>query len=86
MSILPGFEDLKARDVVAFNSDGTATVVVGDKVKRFQIQLQPTGCFSGRAIERKTPDQVGERKHTPVALRWAQTDQGAADLERGEVT
>jgi hypothetical protein len=85
MSILPGFEDLKARDVLAFNSDGTVTVVVGDKVERYQMCVNPTGSFSAHAIPARKPDQVEEPKRVPVALRWANTDQGAAAMQRGEM-
>lgn len=85
MSILPGFEDLKPRDILAFNGDGTVTVVVGSKVERLQMCVNATGTLSAHKIEVKGPDQTQERKPTPVALRWAATDQGAAALERGEM-
>lgn len=82
--ILPGFEDLRPHDVLSFNSDGTVTVVVGERIMRYQMQMNPNGSFSGHAIEQVDPDQVQERKQLPVALRWAATDQGASALMRGE--
>ena len=78
MSVLPGFEDLKPRDVVAFNGDGTVLLVVGDEVKKMQLCINPTGTLSAHSIEVKEPDQVTERPKVPVALRWANTDQGPA--------
>lgn len=85
MSVLPGFEDLKPRDVVAFNGDGTVTLIVGDKIERMQLCVNPTGTLGARKIEIQQPDQMQERKPIPVALRWASTDQGAAALQRGEM-
>lgn len=85
MTVLKGFEDLKSHDVLAFNADGTILVVVDEKVKRLQMCINPTGTLSAHEIPARQPDQVEERKQVPVALRWAQTDQGAAAMQRGEM-
>ena len=85
MSVLKGFEDLKPHDVVAFNGDGTLLIVVKDEVQRLQLCVNPTGTLSAHPIEHKQPDQLQERKKVPAALRWAQTDQGQAAINRGEL-
>ena len=85
MSVLAGFDDLKAKDVLVFNSNGTILVVINDKVEMMQMQIAPTGCLTARPIEKQQPDQVQERKKIPVALRWANTDQGQSAMERGEM-
>lgn len=83
MTMFKGFEDLKSRDVMSFNSDGTVTVVVGDRINRYQVQMNPNGSLTVQENEDKPADQLQERKPLPVAMRWANTDQGAAMFAQG---
>jgi hypothetical protein len=76
MSVMAGFDNLKARDVLAFNADGTVLVVINDKVERFQLQLGATGTLSARPVEKPGRDQVQERKAVTRQQRLAMTDQG----------
>lgn len=76
MSIIVGFEDLKARDVLVFNSNGTILIAVKDKVETYQLQLQPTGTLSARPIEKAGLDQPGQRRVRSREERLAMTDQG----------
>lgn len=81
MSVMAGFDDLKPKDVLVFNADGTILVVIKDKVERFQLQLQPTGCLSARPIVKEQPaDQQPSRRVLSREQRLAMTDQGQALL------
>jgi hypothetical protein len=81
MSVLPGFTDLKPRDVLVFNSDGTIMVAMNDKIERFQLQLSPTGSLAARPIEKPGRDQPQQRRVISREQRLAMTDQGAQLLE-----
>lgn len=84
MSILPGFEDLKAKDVLVFNANGTVMIEVGGKVEIRQMQISPTGHFTSRPIERDQGlDQPQQRRVRSREERLAMTDQGQALLEGG---
>jgi hypothetical protein len=77
VTLLTGFDDLKPRDILAWESDGTVLIRQGDGVRRMQLQVQPTGCLSARDIQPAPIDQQGERQRVPVSARWASTDQGS---------
>jgi hypothetical protein len=86
MSVLPGFNDLKARDVLVFNSNGTMLVALGGKIELFQMQISPTGCLTARPVDKNKPlDQQAERRLSSREQRLAMTDQGQSILaqERG---
>lgn len=86
MTVLAGFDDLKAKDILVWNTNGTIMVDMGTKVETFQLQLSPTGCLTARPIEKnKPPDQIPERRVSSREQRLAMTDQGQAILaaERG---
>jgi hypothetical protein len=76
MSIMAGFTDLKPKDVLVFNSNGTIMVVINGKVETLQLQLQPTGILSARPVEKPGLDQPGERRVRSREERLAMTDQG----------
>jgi len=76
MSVMAGFDNLKARDVLAFDSDGTVLVVINDRVERFQLQLGATGTLSARPMQKPSRDQVGARRAVTREQRLAMTDQG----------
>jgi hypothetical protein len=72
-----GFEDLKAKDVLAFGPDGTVLVLVQGNVKRLQMQVTPSGSFTTRPVEVEgAPDQVAPTRTRSAAERFAMTDQG----------
>ena len=77
MSVLPGFEDLKPKDVLVFNANGTVLVKIGEKVEVMQLQIAPTGCFVACPIEKDKPDQIPQRRVMSREQRLAMTDQGA---------
>jgi hypothetical protein len=81
VSVLEGFKDLKAKDILVWNSNGTIMVDMGTKVETFQLQLAPTGCITARPMEAKEPDQVPRRRVISREQRLAMTDQGPALLE-----
>jgi hypothetical protein len=83
MSVLPGFEDLKPKDILVFNANGTVMVKVGDKIELMQMQIAPTGCFTARPIEKPQRDQPQQRRTMSREQRLAMTDQGQAILEAG---
>jgi hypothetical protein len=78
VSILPGFEDLKAKDVLVFSSNGTVMIEVNGKIEMRQLQVAPTGCLTSRPIERDQPtDQdPAKRRVRSREERLAMTDQG----------
>jgi hypothetical protein len=80
MSVLEGFSDLKAKDIVVFNANGTILVDMGTKIETFQLQLSPTGCLTARVIEERKPDQTQPRRRLSAEQRLAMTDQGQALL------
>jgi hypothetical protein len=70
VSIIPGFEDLKPKDVLVFNANGTVMLEVNGKIELYQMQISPTGNFTSRPIERDKPlDQPQQRRH-----KWAVRD------------
>ena len=78
MSVLAGFGDLKPKDILVWNANGTVLIRMGDKVELFQLQLQPTGCISARPIEKDQPPDQAQRDGVDYAeQRLAMTDQGA---------
>jgi hypothetical protein len=86
VSVLAGFSDLKAKDILVWNANGTIMVDMGKKIEVFQLQLSPTGCVTARPLEKDKPaDQIPERRLTSREQRLAMTDQGQAILaaERG---
>jgi hypothetical protein len=77
VSIIPGFEDLKAKDVLVFNANGTVMLEVNGKIELYQMQISPTGNFTSRPIERDKPlDQPQQRRAITREQRLAMTDQG----------
>jgi len=81
--VLTGFDDLKSRDIVVWNANGTIFVDMGTKIEVFQLQLAPTGCITARPVPRDSPaDQVQKRRATTREQRLAMTDQGAVLLEQ----
>jgi hypothetical protein len=81
MTVLAGFDDLKNRDIVVWNANGTIFVDMGKRIEVFQLQLSPTGCITARPIERDKPaDQAQPRRMSTREQRMAMTDQGAAML------
>ncbi len=82
VSVLPGFSDLKPKDIVVWNANGTIMVDMGGKIEVFQLQLSPTGCVTARPLERKQPDQTQQRRVISREQRLAMTDQGAVLLEQ----
>jgi len=77
MSVLPGFEDLKPKDILVFNANGTVLINVGGKVELYQMQLSSMGQFMARPIEKDPPaDQVQQRRRLSAEQRLAMTDQG----------
>jgi hypothetical protein len=80
MTVLPGFSDLKPKDILVWNANGTVIIDMGNRVELFQLQLQPTGCISARPLQRDEPDQVQPRRVTSREQRLAMTDQGQALL------
>jgi hypothetical protein len=83
MSVMPGFGDLKPRDILMFNQNGTLLVDMGGSAEVFQMQISPTGFLTARAVEKQEPDQVQSRRTLSREQRLAMTDQGQALLERG---
>jgi hypothetical protein len=77
MSVLPGFTDLKPKDVLVFNANGTILVDMGTKVEIMQMQISPTGCLTARAVEKQERDQPQQRQVLSREQRLAMTDQGA---------
>ena len=83
MTVLEGFGDLKPKDILVWNANGTVIIDMGDKVALFQLQLQPTGCISARPMDKDKPaDQAQPRRVTSREQRLAMTDQGAQLLEQ----
>lgn len=82
VSVLPGFSDLKPKDIVVWNANGTIMVDMGSKIEVFQLQLSPTGCVTARPMESKQPDQTQQRRVISREQRLAMTDQGAVLLEQ----
>lgn len=82
MSVLPGFGDLKPKDVLVWNSNGTIMVDMGQGVELFQLQLSPTGFLTARPVEKLAPDQQSARRVVSREQRLAMTDQGPSLLER----
>jgi hypothetical protein len=80
MSVLPGFEDLKPKDVLVFNANGTVMVKIEDRIEIMQLQIAPTGCFTARPIEKPERDQPPQRRVMSREQRLAMTDQGQALL------
>jgi hypothetical protein len=39
VSIIPGFEDLKPKDVLVFNANGTVMLEVNGKIELYQMQI-----------------------------------------------
>jgi hypothetical protein len=76
MSVLPGFEDLKAKDVLVLNANGTVLVEINGKIELRQVQVAPNGCFTTRAIEKPERDQPQPRRKLSAEQRLAMTDQG----------
>jgi hypothetical protein len=77
VSIIPGFEDLKPKDVLVFNANGTVMLEVNGKIELYQMQISPTGNFISRPIERDKPlDQPQQRRAITREQRLAMTDQG----------
>jgi len=61
--VLPGFEDLKPKDILVFNANGTVLINVKGKVELYQMQLSPVGQFMARPIEKdQPPDQAKPRR------------------------
>lgn len=83
MSVLPGFADLKPKDVLVWNANGTVMLEVDGKIEVYQMQINATGCFSARPVEKQAPDQQPARRVISREQRLAMTDQGPALLERG---
>jgi hypothetical protein len=81
VSVLTGFGDLKPKDILVWNSNGTIMVDMGEKIEIFQLQLAPTGCITARPFEHKEPDQQQQRRVVSREQRLAMTDQGPALLE-----
>lgn len=77
MSVLDGFGDLKPKDVLVFNANGTVLLEVGGKIELFQMQISPTGCLTARPMEKLPPDQQPARRVISREQRLAMTDQGA---------
>jgi hypothetical protein len=77
MSVLPGFDDLKPKDVLVWNANGTVMVEIGGKIELMQVQISPTGCFTARPIEKQERDQPQQRRVLSREQRLAMTDQGA---------
>jgi hypothetical protein len=76
MSVLPGFDDLKPKDVLVFNANGTVMVEIEGSIELMQMQIAPTGCFTARPIERDKRDQPQQRRVMSREQRLAMTDQG----------
>ena len=51
MSVLEGFGDLKPKDVLVFNANGTILVAMDKRIEIMQLQVSPTGCLTARKIE-----------------------------------
>ena len=84
MSVLEGFEDLKAKDILVFNANGTVMIEVNGKIEMRQMQISPTGHLISRPLERDKPlDQATPRRVRSREERLAMTDQGQAILEGG---
>jgi hypothetical protein len=81
VSVLPGFDDLKPKDVLVFNANGTILVSINGKVEIMQMQVAPTGCLTARPIEKQDRDQPQQRRVISREQRLAMTDQGPALLE-----
>ena len=82
MTVLAGFDDLKNKDIVVWNANGTIFVDMGKRIEVFQLQLAPTGCITARPIERDKPaDQAQPRRRLSAEQRLAMTDQGPQLLE-----
>lgn len=78
--MLDGFDDLKAKDIIAFDQSGGSVKVLfmnKDRLESRQLTVTPNGTLSTREIEPVPIDQEEPPKRTPVAQRWATTDQGA---------
>lgn len=43
MTILPGHEDLKPKDILGFTGDGHAIVLVGDQEMKYKMSVLPGG-------------------------------------------
>ncbi len=73
MTLLPGHEDLKPRKVANL----VLFVEEGDKIKRYQVFIGPGGGLSAAPFKQEDApiDQLTPREKTPVAHRWAGTDQ-----------
>jgi hypothetical protein len=80
MSVLPGFDDLKPKDVLVFNANGTVMLNVNGKIELYQMQVTATGSFAARPVEKQAPDQVPVRQVISRERRLAMTDQGQAIL------
>lgn len=83
MSVLEGFGDLKPKDVLVFNANGTILVAMKEKVELMQLQVSPTGCLTARKIDMTELDQVPQRRVRSREERLAMTDQGAQMLGGG---
>ena len=80
MAVIAGHEDLKPVKIVSFTQDGCAMCAVGDEVKKYDLYILPGGGIQGRPHKPKEApiDQLVPRTPTPIAQRWANTDQGGS--------
>lgn len=71
MSILPGHEDLKRREVLNLK----AVVKVGDSIQEYKVFVGPGGALMAEPNKPAPIDQLAPKSKTPVQQRWALADQ-----------
>ena len=68
MQILPGFEDLKPKEILGFDDMGFALVQSGESIKRYKMLIGPGGQLVARPYveaPHPLPDQIPETRRLP---------------------
>jgi len=71
VSVLPGHEDLKPREILNM----TAVVKMGDGTMEYKLFVGSGGIVMAEPIQQPLVDQIAPSVRTPVAHRWATVDQ-----------
>lgn len=74
MSLLPGHEDMKPKEIFGFNGDGHALVDYGDDgLKPYKLFVSPGGSVTAKPAnppkEEQGVDQIGGNRERPSLAR-----------------
>ena len=76
MSVLPGHEDLRPKQVANL----TLFAEDGNDLRRYRVCIRPDGSLLAVPEAETIVDQLNSPQKTPLSQRWNGTDQG---LDRG---